>query len=158
MLALVFATMISLNIMDDECVRIHTTVSGDSLQGQLWAGQEIEVLGLGCGVPKRYDYIVFRVEGDDRPIIKQLWGMPGDVVEVAENGRFTINGVQAKTPFSRPYVLLGSSRTRIGKLEKPLTGYLVLGHPGSIDSSKIGLIAEANILGFVPAPATKKPS
>lgn len=150
-----FAWMISalmlLNTAGDDCVRVDTTVSGTSLQGQLWEGQDIEVLGFGCGIPERYDYIVFRVDGNTQPIIKQLWGLPGDTVEVSSRGRLHINGEEAKTPFGRPYGLLGSARTRMKKLTEPLSGYLVLGHPGSIDSTKIGLLTKRDLLGYVPA-------
>ncbi|WP_262695770.1 signal peptidase I [Kordiimonas aquimaris] len=156
MFAWMILVLISLNTMTDDCVRVNTTVSGDSLQGQLWEGQDIEVLGFGCGVPERYDYIVFRVNGNTQPIIKQLWGMPGDMVEVSRKGRLHINGEEAKTPFGRPYGLLGSARTRMKKLTKPLDGYLVLGHPGSIDSAKIGLLTKRDLLGYVPADSVQQ--
>lgn len=135
----------------EDCVRVSTTVSGDSLQGQLWEGQDIEVFGFGCGVPEKYDYIVFRVHGNERPVIKQLWGLPGDIVAVSPKGQLLINGEEAKTPFGRPYNLLGSARTRMNKLTGPLDGYLVLGHPGSIDSTKVGPLSKNDLLGYVPA-------
>lgn len=133
-----------------DCVTVETSISGSSLQGQLWQGQAITVYGKGCGQPERYDYVVFRASDSTPQIIKQLWGLPGDTLAVQTNGRFHINGVEAKTPFGRPYVLLGAARTRFQKLEGVLTDYLVLGHPGSDDSARLGLIAERDILGFVP--------
>lgn len=139
----------------NECVRIETTIDGSSLEGQLWQNQAITVLGLGCGTPARFDYVVFRVEDSAPQVIKQLWGLPGDRLQVQDNGRFLINDIEAKTPFGKPYVLLGSSRTRFKKLEGELNGFLVLGHPGSVDSARIGLIAENNILGYVPRPRSE---
>ncbi len=133
-----------------ECVTVETSIDGSSLQGQLWQGQAITVYGKGCGQPERYDYVVFRAADFAPQIIKQLWGMPGDTLVVLTNGRFQINGVEAKTPFGKPYVLLGSALTRFKKLEGALTDYLVLGHPGSDDSARLGLIRERDILGFVP--------
>lgn len=134
----------------DECVTVKTSISGSSLQGQLWQDQVITVYGKGCGQLVRYDYVVFRVSDSAPQVIKQLWGLPGDTLTVQTNGRFQINGAEAKTPFGKPYVLLGSARTRFRKLEGVLTDYLVLGHPGSDDSARLGLIAERDILGFVP--------
>ncbi len=134
----------------EDCVKIETTVAGSSLEGKLWPGQEITVLGLGCGVPARYDYIVFRVDDAQPQVIKQLWGMPGDTLIVQENGKFQLNGVEARTPFGKPYVLLGSAKTRLKKLEGQIDGFVALGHPGSVDSARVGLIQRRNILGYVP--------
>jgi signal peptidase I len=133
----------------DDCIKVQTTVAGSSMKGLLWQGQEIEVLGLGCGWPSRYDYVVFREKGSTTPVIKQLWGLPGDKLEVSSNGKFTVNGVQAKTPYGRAYLLAHGAKKRMLALSGVLDGYLVLGHPGSIDSTKIGLIQEKAILGYV---------
>ncbi len=138
-------------------MQVDTTIDGSSLEGQLWQGQQITVLGWGCGEPERYDYVVFRTTESAAHVIKQVWGMPGDNVSVQQNGRFLINGVEAKTPFGKPYVLLGSARTRFKKLEAPLEGYLVLGHPGSVDSARLGIIQARNILGYVPKGTVKEP-
>lgn len=153
MKTLLAAMMLVQAAPEGECVKIETSVSGSSMEGLLWKGQPLEVLGLGCGTPARYDYIVFRHKDRDGPIIKQLWGLPGDILAVGERGRFTINGVEAVTPFGRPYNLLGAARTRFKKLEGPLKGYLLLGHPGSDDSARLGLIDQHNFLGYVPQDA-----
>lgn len=142
-LALIFAST------PDDCVISETSVNGNSLQGLLWQDQMIEIHSLGCGMPERYDYIVFRSDESDRPVIKQLWGQPGDVLTVLDNGRFQINGVEAITPFKKPYRLLGSAKTRFKKLEGEINGYLVLGHPGSVDSARVGLLSTDEILGYV---------
>lgn len=142
----------------EDCVTVKTTVEGNSLEGQLWPDQEITVLGWGCGSPKRYDYIVFEVEDKEAQVIKQLWGLPGDELKLLEKGKFSINGVEAKTPFGRPYVLLGYAKTRFKGFEGKLTGYLVLGHPGSVDSARVGLIEKWDIFGYVPQEQVQKPS
>lgn len=137
-------------VLAQECVKVETTVKGNSLQGKLWPDQAITVYGWGCGTPARYDYIVFDLEGRTEQVIKQLWGLPGDELVLLDNGRFTINGTEAKTPFGKPYVLLGYSRTRFKAISGTLDGYLVLGHPGSRDSAQVGLLKKWDILGYVP--------
>lgn len=133
----------------DECLVTETTVKGDSLEGLLWPDQAIKIHSLGCGFPERYDYVVFRSTEAELPVIKQLWGQPGDTLTVLDNGRFEINGIEARTPFNKPYRLLGSARTRLLKLVGQLDGYLVLGHPGSVDSARVGLLSKIEILGYV---------
>lgn len=140
----------------EECVTVETTVEGNSLEGQLWPDQEITVLGWGCGSPERYDYIVFEVENKKEQVIKQVWGLPGDELKLLDKGKFSVNGVEAKTPFGRPYVLLGYAKTRFKKFEGKLTGYLVLGHPGSVDSTRVGLIKKWDIFGYVPKEQAQK--
>lgn len=142
--------LLTFNAVGDECMTVETSINGESMEGLLWQGQSILVHGLGCGEPKRYDYIVFHVEDSKPQVIKQLWGMPGDILSVLDNGRFEINGVLAKTPFGKPYVLLGSARSRMRKVAGTIDGYLLLGHPGSVDSAKIGLVRRSDILGYVP--------
>lgn len=137
-------------IEPQECVKIDTAVSGSSMAGLLWEGQALEVWSRGCGAMARYDHAVFLHKDRNGPIIKQIWGMPGDTLAVLPNGQFTINDVVAKTPFGKPYYLLGSARSRFTKLTGKIEGYLLLGHPGSDDSARLGLIAEADILGYVP--------
>lgn len=158
---LIFFCIVSLlsgTVHAEECITVETTVEGNSLEGQLWPDQEITVLGWGCGSPERYDYIVFEVEDREAQVIKQVWGLPGDELKLLEKGKFSINGVEAKTPFGRPYVLLGYAKTRFKKIEGKLTGYLVLGHPGSVDSTRVGLIEKWDIFGYVPQEQAQKPS
>ena len=133
----------------NECLITETTVEGNSLQGLLWKGQTIKIHSLGCGFPERYDYVVFRSSEATLPVIKQLWGQPGDILNILENGRFEINGTEAVTPFKKPYRLLGSARTRLKKIAGEIDGYLVLGHPGSVDSGRVGLLSKADIVGYV---------
>lgn len=156
---IIASLMIALNLaaVDDDCITVSTTVNGSSMEGLLWQDQPLDVRSLGCGMPERYDYVVFRLKGENDPIIKQLWGQPGDTIEVMDNGRLKVNAVEVTTPFGRPYVLLGSARTRLKKITNPIDGFLLLGHPGSVDSAKVGLVAKEDILGFVPAQALSAP-
>lgn len=132
------------------CTTIDTTVSGDSMQGILFNHQKITVYLPACGTAQRYDHLLFTNEETKNAVIKQLWGLPGDTIRIAENGRLFINEVAVITPYKKPYILLGYARTKMKRLEgKPLDGYLVLGRPGSLDSARIGLLHEDQILGFV---------
>lgn len=133
-----------------ECVKVKTSVAGASLDGLLWEGDEIEVYGLGCGDIGRYDYVVFYVGETISPIIKQAWGLPGDTVEVTPKNRLTVNGVEVKTPFGRSYHLMPGPRKRMAKLPDPIDAYLLMGHPDSVDSTRVGLIPLDKILGYVP--------
>ncbi len=149
-LTILFAVLTTPVDAEEGCITVETSIDGSSLEGKLWPGQEITVFDLSCGMPERYDYVVFHRADDMPQVIKQLWGLPGDTLEVTGKNRFLINGVEAKTPFGKPYILLGSARTRFRKLEGTLDGYLVLGHPGSVDSTRLGLIAKWDIVGYVP--------
>ncbi len=134
----------------ETCETIETTIAGDSMQGVLFHGQKITVYTPACGAFERYDYLLFTNEQTPNAVVKQLWGLPGDIIKVARNGSFTINGVQAMNPFKRPYILMGAYKTRLRKLQgRPLDGYLLLGHPGSLDSGRIGLVDKSKIIGFV---------
>jgi len=134
----------------EPCEIIQTTISGNSMQGILWDGQKISVYTPACGTPQRYDHMLFQHESRPNAVVKQIWGMPGDRLRVAESGRLYINDIEVKTPFGKPYVLIGFSKKRMRKLEgKPLEGFILMGHPGSEDSAQLGLISGDAILGFV---------
>lgn len=134
----------------DGCTVTDTTITGSSMQGILWDGQKISVQSMECGTVERYDHVLFTHEETPNAVVKQLWGMPGDILRVEDSGFFYINDVKVLTPFKRPYRLLGAYKTRFKKLEGELTGYMLLGHPGSLDSARVGLIPRENFLGFVP--------
>ncbi len=141
---------VSLLLAEAPCTVIDTTITGDSLDGLLWDGQKISVHTPGCGRPSRYDFMLFTHPSRPNAIIKQIWGMPGDTLRIAQNGQVLINDVAAKTPFGKPYRVLRFAKKRLEKLsKKPLEGYLLLGHPGSEDSARFGLITDDVILGYV---------
>jgi len=132
------------------CATIETTVTGNSMQGILWNGQKITVYTLGCGEPQRYDHLLFTSEETPNAVVKQIWGMPGDMLRVDDGGKLYIDDVMAKTPFGRPYVLIGFSKKRLKKLEgKPLEGFILLGHPGGLDSARVGQVMSKSVLGYV---------
>lgn len=134
---------------DTDCFVVDKEIEGTSLNGLIKPGQEIQIYSPDCVQPARYDYIVFRTRVSDHLVIKQVWGLPGDSLEVRDDGSMYINGVKALTPYDRPYILMGLDRRKMKAHEGPLTGFLALGHPGSIDSGKLGLIDAADIVGVV---------
>ncbi len=148
---------VSMLLSSEECTTIETTITGDSMQGILFDGQKVTVYTPACGAFERYDHMLFTHEETPNAVVKQLWGLPGDVIEVNPNGSFTINGVKVLTPFKRDYRLVGAAKTRFKKLEgKPIDGYILLGHSGiemgstgSLDSARLGPISKENIIGFI---------
>lgn len=120
------------------------------MQGILNHGRKITVYLPACGKPARYDHLLFTSTESDGAVVKQIWGLPGDTIEVLKKNGLFINGVEALTPFKKRYVLVGFSKTRMKRLQgKPLEGYLVLGHPGSLDSTRMGVVMEKDVLGYV---------
>ena len=136
-------------LVAEKCETIETTIAGDSMQGLLWDRQKITVYRPSCGEVQLYDYLLFTHKETPNAVVKQLWGRPGDILEVLPTGHFTVNGVKALTPFKKAYKLMGAYRTKFKKIQGPIEGYLVLGHPGSLDSVRVGLIPQKHILGFV---------
>ncbi|MBL4837105.1 MAG: hypothetical protein JKY34_05960 [Kordiimonadaceae bacterium] len=135
--------------MPKACETIETTITGKSMQGLLWNRQKITVYRPSCGEAQLYDYLLFTHKETPNAVVKQLWGRPGDILAVLPTGHFTVNGVKALTPFKKPYKLMGAYRTKFKKIQGPIEGYLVLGHPGSLDSARVGIIPEKDILGYV---------
>ena len=70
-----------------------TTVHGDSMEPTLQSGDGlwINMLAYKFGEPKRYDIIVFPYE-DDVNYIKRIIGLPGETVQITDNGDILING------------------------------------------------------------------
>ncbi len=159
MINTIFATLFLLS--SNGCETTQSSITGNSMQGLLWNKQEITIRHLDCEGFERFDHLVFSHSETPNAVIKQLWGVPGDTLTIAEDGSFYINDTKALTPFKRTYKLLGAYKTRFQKLAKegPLKGYLVLGHPGSLDSARVGLIPKENLLGWVDKdePIIKQP-
>ncbi|NVJ69483.1 MAG: signal peptidase I [Alphaproteobacteria bacterium] len=133
----------------DDCSPIEKEINGTSLQGQLMPGQKVTAVRPSCRQLRRMDFVIFTSAESENLVIKQIWGMPGDVLAVGEKGRVFINGEQALTPFDKPYILNRYFTKKLRKFEGPLKGYLVLGHPGSLDSGRVGPIAYEDIVGIV---------
>lgn len=143
------AVMMMLAEPAPDCTPIEKEIIGDSLEGQLFADQKVHAVSLACRTPKKFDFIIFKSSGSDNLVIKQVWGVPGDRLTVSDRGRIYINGEQTLTPFDKPYSVKPFYRKRLKKLEGPLEGYMALGHPGSLDSGRVGPIPAADVVGVV---------
>ena len=127
-----------------------TSVHGSSMEptlsndDSLW----INLLSYRFGDPERYDIIVFPY-ADDVHYIKRIIGLPGETVQIADNGDIFINGQLLEEPnkFSRI--------VNPGRASNPITlgpdEYFVLGdnRNNSRDSrySDVGNIKREKILG-----------
>ena len=96
------------------------------------------------------DFVIFTDDESKNLVIKQVWGLPGDTFHVDDRGGLYVNGEHALTSFDRPYMVNRFYRKKLKKYEGVLEGYLVLGHPGSLDSGRIGPIGKEVMLGIVP--------
>lgn len=132
-----------------DCLPIEKEINGKSLEGQLFPGQKISVLPSSCRAPARMDFVIFTSSENENLVIKQIWGVPGDILSVGERGQVLVNGEQTLTPFDKPYILDRFHARRLRKFEGPLKGYLALGHPGSLDSGRLGPIHHDDIIGVV---------
>ena len=127
-----------------------TTVHGDSMEPTLQSGDSlwINMLAYKFGDPKRFDIIVFPYE-DDVHYIKRIIGLPGETVQILDNGDILINGEVLKEPKTFDRILnpnLASSPITLGADE-----YFVLGdnRNNSRDSryADVGNIKRDKIVG-----------
>jgi len=132
-----------------DCTPVEKEIHGTSLQGQLMPGQKVMAVPPGCRDMQRLDFVIFTSDESPNLVIKQIWGMPGDVLSVNDKGYVFVNGEQVLTPFDKPYRLNPYFTRKLKKFEGKLTDYLLLGHPGSLDSGRIGPVSLKDIVGIV---------
>ena len=132
-----------------KCEPIEKEIIGKSLEGQLAPGQTVHALPIDCAEPRRMDFVIFTDDESKNLVIKQVWGLPGDTFHVDGKGFLYVNGEHALTSFDRPYMVNRFYKKKLMKFEGVLTGYLVLGHPGSLDSGRIGPIGKDVMVGVV---------
>lgn len=107
------------------------------------------------GEPERGDVIVFRTEltderGKDKNLIKRIIGLPGDTVEIREDGYVYINGEKIDEPYLNEQGISD-------EMEGPMTVTVPEGElfcmgdnrGVSMDSRAIGCIEESTIVGKV---------
>ncbi|WP_262689902.1 S26 family signal peptidase [Kordiimonas aestuarii] len=146
---LMAALMLLASETESKCDPIEKEIVGKSLEGQLMPGQTVHVLPIACFEPRRMDFVIFTDDESQNLVIKQVWGMPGDSFHVDDRGGLYVNGEHALTSFDRPYMVNRFFKKKLKKYEGTLDGYLVLGHPGSLDSGRIGPIDKDVMLGVV---------
>jgi signal peptidase I len=117
--------------------------------------------------PARGDIVVFESQVSDKRLVKRVVGIPGDVVEMADNA-LLINGKRAvyrdvsSTPmtvdrtedlFGTDHLIRvdshGSRMATFGPVEVPADHYLALGdnRDNSADSRVIGFVPRSEIIG-----------
>ena len=111
-----------------EFVGQRTEVSGQSMMNTLMDGDQllIDKISYNFNDPQRFDIIVFPYE-EDKLYIKRIIGMPGETVQIDEDGVIYINGEKLEESYGNAVIL----ESRIGLASEPvLLGedeYFVLG-------------------------------
>ena len=144
-----------------DCKTLPLIIKGNSLAGVIFNGDEVTAISFPCRKPEQFDLLVFKVQADNRRNIKRIWGLPGDDL-VIDAGRYvSINGQDVVFPDGRPLRLTRLQMLVLQPLSGKLKGYFVLGVPGSVDSTQLGIIKDRFVVGSVPrkdppVPALKR--
>ena len=129
-----------------------TRVDGRSMMNTLHDGDNliVEKLSYRFGDPERFDIIVFRpYENEKEYYIKRIIGLPGETVQIDENGKIYINGEVLEENY-------GAETIRsAGRASKPITlgedEYFVMGdnRNNSKDSRSedVGNVSRSQIIG-----------
>jgi signal peptidase I len=131
-----------------------TSVSGQSMLPMLENGDQLIVdkLTYRFRDPERYDIIVFPYQyADNTYYIKRVIGMPGETVQIDEEGAIYINGVLLPEHYGREVI----ASNKLGLAADPITlgkdEYFVLGdnRNNSSDSREpsVGNIRRKDIVG-----------
>jgi signal peptidase I len=103
------------------------------------------------GTPERGDIVVLNppIEGEDKPYIKRVIGIPGDTIAIHDDGVY-VNGTRLDEPYidGRPTRCIPESQV-CGPLEVPADAVFVMGdnRTNSSDSRTFGLVPIDNIIG-----------
>ena len=129
-----------------------TRVDGRSMMNPLSDGDNliVEKLSYRFGDPERFDIIVFRpYENEKEYYIKRIIGLPGETVQIDENGKIYINGEVLEENY-------GAETIRsAGRASEPITlgenEYFVMGdnRNNSKDSRSedVGNVSRSQIIG-----------
>ena len=101
--------------------------------------------------PERFDIIVFPYQYTGEYFIKRIIGLPGETVQIDEEGKIYINGEVLQESYGREVI----RKDHLGLAAEPITlgenEYFVMGdnRNNSLDSRdyRVGLIKKENILG-----------
>lgn len=129
-----------------------TVVEGSSMEPVLMDGDHLIVdkLSYRLKPPERFDIIVFPYEEEEEIyFIKRIIGLPGETVQIDENGMISINGEKLMESYGKEVIEspgMASAAIRLGADE-----YFVLGdnRNDSLDSrdGRVGMIKESDIMG-----------
>lgn len=99
--------------------------------------------------PQRNDIIAFYY--NNKVLLKRLIGLPGDIIDITEDGRVSVNGELLEEPYISEYSL-GECDIEL-PYQVPDNRYFVMGdhRAVSIDSrsTSVGCVAEENVIGIV---------
>ena len=87
-----------------EFVGQRTVVSGSSMEETLTDGDNLIVdkIIYRFGEPRRFDIIVFEYQKEENTFyIKRVIGLPGETVQIAEDGTIYINGEELEESYGR---------------------------------------------------------
>ena len=128
-----------------------TRVDGRSLMNTLHDGDNliVEKLSYRFSDPKRFDIIVFPPTGKKEYYIKRIIGLPGETVQIDENGNIYINGELLEENYGAETI------QNPGRAAKPITlgddEYFVMGdnRNNSKDSrsEEVGNVKRSQIIG-----------
>ncbi len=127
-------------------------VVGASMEPTLSDGDDvlIEKISARTGGIKRYDIVVFPVEGV--LLIKRVYGLPGEHIRIDETGLIYINGVAIDDKYARE-IMKDPGRAGDPGVTLADDEYFVLGdnRNNSIDSRalEVGSVRDKNIRGRV---------
>ena len=93
-IVLYIAAVLLISFLIVRFVGQRTEVIGSSMVPTLQDGNQLitDKISYRFGDPKRFDIIVFPHEPDHEFYIKRIIGMPGETVEIGEDGTIYING------------------------------------------------------------------
>ena len=128
-----------------------TRVDGRSMMNTLHDGDNliVEKLSYRLSDPKRFDIIVFPPTGKKEYYIKRIIGLPGETVQIDENGNIYINGELLEENYGAETI------QNPGRAVKPITlgddEYFVMGdnRNNSKDSrsEEVGNVKRSQIIG-----------
>ena len=128
-----------------------TRVDGRSMMNTLHDGDNliVEKLSYRFSDPKRFDIIVFPPTGKKEYYIKRIIGLPGETVQIDENGNIYINGELLEENYGAETI------QNPGRAAKPITlgddEYFVMGdnRNNSKDSrsEEVGNVKRSQIIG-----------
>ncbi len=111
-----------------EFVGQRTVVSGSSMEATLTDGDNLIVdkLSYRFKEPERFDIVVFEYQKEENTFyIKRVIGLPGETVQIAEDGTIYINGKELEESYGREVIKDGGIATELIQLKED--EYFVLG-------------------------------
>lgn len=128
-------------------------VDGRSMESTLLHNDRL-ILQTNFYTPAHGDIVVINRTGDE-PLIKRVIALPGDEIDIDEEGRVVLNGEILDEPYLDPAMLEDGSKTPLFDFEGPLSipaGYaFVMGDHRTVSkdsrSLEIGLIRLQDIAG-----------